>query len=70
VIAMVGVGPVEDFLSRDWRSAIERIERDAPSHEKLRQALWSVWQLSDVPSSVIERVHAAANQPPGTPHRF
>lgn len=70
VIAMVGVGPVEDFLSRDWRSAIERIERDAPRHAKLRHALWSIWQLGGVPSSVIERVHRAANQPPGTPHRF
>ncbi len=67
---MVGVGPIEDFLSHDWRSALERIERDAPLHENLRKALWSVWQLSDVPASVVERVHQAADQPPGTPHRF
>lgn len=70
VIAMVGVGPIEDFLSHDWRSALERIERDAPFHENLRKALWSVWQLSGVPPSVVERVHQVADQPPGTPHRF
>jgi hypothetical protein len=64
VLAMVGVAAVEDLLHRDWKAAIERIERDAPQNEPIRRALWSVGNLIGVPATVIERVHRAADQPP------
>lgn len=71
-LAMVGIGPVEDFVYSDWRSAIDLIERDAPKSDRLRQALWSVWELSGdgLPSDITMRIHRASNQPPGTPHRY
>jgi hypothetical protein len=72
VLMMVGVGPVEDLVHHDWQFAIRCIERDAPRSERLRLALWSVWELggNGIPDDVTARIHRASNQPPGTPHRY
>lgn len=72
VLAMVGIGPVEDFVHDDWEFAIRCIERDALRSERLRQALWSVWELGGdgIPDDLTARIHRASDQPPGTPHRY
>jgi hypothetical protein len=71
-LAMVGIGPVEDLVYSDWETAIDLIEREAPRSDRLRRALWSVWDLSgdDIPDDITKRIHRASNQPPGTPHRY
>jgi hypothetical protein len=72
VLMMVGIGPVESLVYEDWQFAIRCIERDAPKSERLRTALWSVWELGGhgIPDDITARIHRASNQPPGTPHRY
>jgi hypothetical protein len=60
VVAMVGVGPIEDWIGGGWEEGVQRIEAEARRNPRLRQALDGIW-IDGIPEEFFARIERAAN---------
>jgi len=68
LIALIGAGPLEDFISDD-ESDLQWLEANAATNERLRSALSMVWVWRRVTPATLSRLEAAARVPLDRPDR-
>jgi hypothetical protein len=59
-VGAIGAGPLEEFLRGHVIEYIRRVEREANGSARFRQALSRVWGWADIPTTMSERLRAAA----------
>ena len=58
---MIGIGPLESFISKHGIAWIDVIERDAADDPRIRRALRSSWQ-GGTPPDIFRRIKRAADE--------
>ena len=65
-LGLIGAGALEDLLWRAGDELIDRVEVEAPTNPRLREAISSVWIGTDhVAQQTVDRLHAVADSDPG-----